>query len=220
MCANAAYALNSGSSGEHAAVETFVDATVKLASAGLPLMRRVVADDANFRVWDHYPEDDAVDRAHGTRWFYHAHVPKPSWPHEHGHFHLFLERRHFAARRAIAAPSAPDQNKPELVHVIALSIDQHGLPIRLFTTNRWATDEWLYPAGEILDRLPAFDLSAASGDPLVGEWLTAAVAAYRPEISLALRSRDRAIAGRTAEFFESRYHEMLSCVEIDLDRLT
>jgi hypothetical protein len=203
-----------------AAVETFVEATIELASAGLPLMRRVVEDDADFRVWDHFPKDDAVDPTHGTRWFYHAHVPKPTWPHEHGHFHLFLERRHFAARRAIAGPCEPDSDKPELVHVIALSIDQQGLPIRLFTTNRWATDEWLYPAGEILDRLPAFDLSAATGDPLVNHWLSAAVAAYGPEIYVALRDRDQAIAGRTSEFFESRDHEMLSRVEIDLDRLT
>jgi hypothetical protein len=202
-----------------AAVDLFVAATIELAGAGLPLMRRVVPDDADFRIWDHYPDDDAVDRTHGTRWFYHAHAPKQGWPHEHGHFHLFLDRRHFAARRAVAAPLQPDPDKPELVHVVALSIDQQGLPIRLFTTNRWATDEWLYPAGEILDRLPSFELDAATGDQLVNQWLAAAVGAFAPEIHIALRDRDRAITGRTPNFFESRDHEMLSCIDIDLDRL-
>jgi hypothetical protein len=201
------------------AVNSLVSATVELASAGAPLMRRVVPSDEDYRVWDHYPADDAIDAARGTRWFYHAHAPKPEWPAEHGHFHLFFDRRHFSARRAIARPPEPKRDAPKLVHVIALSIDQRGLPVRVFTVNRWATDEWMYPAGEIVDRLPGFVLSTEGGDALVDRWLSAAVGAFAPEIREALIERDRAIAGRTADFFEARDQEMLSCVEVDLERL-
>lgn len=201
------------------AVEAFVEATVAIAAAGTPLMRRIVPDDGGYRVWDHYPEDDAVDPEHGARWFYHAHAPKPGWPDEHGHFHLFLDRGHFDPDRCLAAPVEPGPDAPELVHLVSLSIDRQGLPVRLFTVNRWATDEWLYSASDILDRIDRFDLSDATGDPLVARWLTAAVRAYAPEVAWVVRARDRAFAAKSPEFFEDRSAEMLSRIEISLDRL-
>lgn len=199
-------------------VDAFISATVAIASAGLPLMRRIIADDGDYRVWNHYPEDDAVDATHGARWFYHAHAPKPGWPAEHGHFHLFLDRRHFDPDRCLAAPAEPKPDAPELVHVVSLSIDQQGLPVRLFTVNRWATDEWLYPARDIVDRLDRLDLSQATGDSLVAQWLSAAVKAYAPEVEWVISMRDQAF-GMRADFFEDRAQEMLSRIEIDLDRL-
>ncbi|MEJ1268683.1 hypothetical protein WDV93_21810 [Pantoea ananatis] len=59
--------------------------------------------------WDHYPENDAVDRLNGYQWFYHTHsaTDRPGVT-EHGHLHLFAKgscgriacdhrlKRHFA----------------------------------------------------------------------------------------------------------------------------
>lgn len=201
------------------AVEAFIAATMKLAEAGPPLMRRVVPDDELFRIWDHFPKDDAVDAVSGARWFYHAHAPNEGGREEHGHFHLFLDRASFEKRGCIAAPIEPGLDKPELVHIAGLSIDLRGVPVRLFTTNRWATDEWLYPAGNILDRLTLFDLTHATGDPLVNAWLTAALPAFAPELRMLLRERDQVLASRSPSFFEARQHEMLSAVELDLAAL-
>lgn len=200
-----------------AAAAELIAATVEMAGSGRPLMRRVVPDDGH-QVWEHYPPDDAVDRTTRSRWFYHAHPPEERGKGEHGHFHLFLDREAFGRAPHLAGPVAPRDGDATVVHVAALSIDLAGLPTSLFTVNRWVTDEWLFPAGDVLDRLTGFDLSDANGDPLVNCWLTAAVATFAPEIAAILRERDRVIGDAPPAFFEDRNAEILSLVEIDLQR--
>lgn len=193
-----------------------ITATIALAESGLPLMRRVVPE-TDYRVWDHYPPDDAVDAETGARWFYHAHPPDERDAGEHGHFHLFLDRDTFGGLTERAKPVDPDAPDAGVVHIAALSIDLNGLPTKLFTVNRWVTDEWLYDAPAILERLHDFDLSKASdGDPLVNRWLTAAVATFAPEIARVLIDRDEALAGASASSFEDRATEILSSIDIDL----
>ncbi len=198
------------------AAQHLVSATVEMAQSGLPLMRRVVPD-TDYRIWDNYPPDDAVDRQTGARWFYHAHPPEERDASEHGHFHLFLDRDSFDGTHARAAPVAPGEADARVVHIAALSIDLNGLPTKLFTVNRWVTDEWLYTADSICERLYSFDLThAVDGDPLVNRWLTAAVATFAPEIEQILAERDAAIAGVADSFFEDRSAEILSTLDIDL----
>ena len=207
----------SGLERREAAATALVAAPVDMAQSGQPLMRRVVSDDGH-RVWDHYPAEDAVDRQSRSRWFYHAHPPEERSEGEHGHFHLFLNQRAFGRLPAVAGPLAPKKNDARVVHIAALTIDLTGLPVSLFTVNRWVTDEWLYDAEQIMARLALFDLSGANGDPLVNRWLTAAVATFAPEIGAILRARDATLAGVAESFFEDRSAEVLSMASIDLMR--
>lgn len=200
------------------AAAELITATVAMAESGLPLMLRVVPED-DYRVWDHYPPDDAVDDQTGARWFYHAHPPEERDAGEHGHFHLFLDRDAFGDLSPRAKPVDPDAPDARVVHIAALSIDLAGLPTKLFTVNRWVTDEWLYDASLILERLAYFDVgNAADGDPLVNRWLTAAVATFTPEIEQILAARDHALASASSAFFEDRSAEILSSVAVDLQR--
>lgn len=208
----------SGTARRAQAAADLIAATIAMAQSGLPLMRRVLPPGDSL-VWDHYPPDDAVDAHTGARWFYHAHPPEEREGGEHGHFHLFLDRDDFDGLPALAGPLNPAAPDAGVVHIAALSIDLAGLPTRLFSVNRWVTDEWLHPAPAILDRLDRFDLSAAAaGDPLVNRWLTAAVAAFAPEIEQILTERDRAFKGAAAPFFEDRGAEVLSTIAVDLQR--
>lgn len=201
-----------------AAAAELIAATVEMAESGMPLMRRVVPE-TDYREWDHYPPDDAVDQATGARWFYHAHPPEEREAGEHGHFHLFLDRDAFDGVDEVARPLVSQDTDARVVHIAALSIDLSGLPTSLFCVNRWVTDEWLHAAPSILDRLYMFDLSTAeSGDALVNRWLTAAVATFAPEIERVLTVRDFAIADSPPLFFENRSAEILSSVAIDLQR--
>jgi hypothetical protein len=203
-----------------AAANALIAATIAIAEAGTPLMLRVVPSDDSFTVWDHYPPDDAVDPTSGARWFYHAHAAGEREGGEHGHFHLFLDRTCFAdAQEPIAGPPAGASSGADVVHIVAIAIDVNGLPTKLFTVNRWVTDEWLYDAAAIGQRLGRFDLGAAPGDPLVNAWLTAAVAFFAPEIETALQARDREIAGwETADDpFEDRGREIISSIPIDIN---
>lgn len=132
---------------------------------------------------------------------------------------MFLDLDAFNGHQAKARPV--DSNAPDarVVHIAALSINLAGQPTKLFTVNRWVTDEWLFDAASILERLETFDLSTATlGDPLVNRWLTAAVAALKPELTHILLERDRLIADQAGSFFERRDAEILSSLEIDLQR--
>lgn len=211
-----------GEARQAAATTELIDATVTLAESGLPLMRRIVPDDADHEVWRRYPADDAVDPRSGARWFYHAHPPEEREADEHGHFHLFLDRRLFRrGPRAIAGPLDPGADRADVVHLAALSIDLRGIPTRVFTVNRWVTDEWLYPAAAILKQLTRYDLSHAPGDPLVNRWLTAAVASLEPEIRAAVLARDEVVGDRkkTDPLFENRTVEVITAADIDLNRV-
>lgn len=199
-----------------AAADQLILASAEMAQSGRPLMRRVVPE-TGFTVWDHYPADDAVDQKTRARWFYHAHPPDQRDQDEHGHFHLFFDRQIFGDLPPRSGPVTPDGSDAGVVHIAALSIDLSGLPTRLFTVNRWVTDEWLYGASALIERLPGFDLSgAADGDLLVNRWLTAAVATFAPEIAQILLERDDAMAEALPPFFEDRSAEILSSTEIDL----
>lgn len=205
-----------------AAAQILIDATVELAGSGRPLMRRIVPDDAEFAVWQHYPDLDAVDRRSGARWFYHAHPVEDRAGEEHGHFHLFFERSKFRRpAEPLAGPAGGKSVGADIVHIAALSVDLRGIPVQLFTVNRWVTDEWFYPADAVLERLARFDLSGAPGDPLVNRWLTSAVACMAPEIAVILRERDAKVAGYGPDhaFWEDRNEEILSAIPIDLQRV-
>jgi hypothetical protein len=204
-----------------AAAEALISATLAVAEAGKPLMLRVVPADGDFLAWDHYPAEDAVDARSGARWFYHAHGPGERDAGEHGHFHLFLDRKSFSDVRLepLAGPPGGASSGADIVHLIAIAIDLDGLPTRIFTVNRWVTDEWLYAAGEIQEKLGSFDLSSATGDLLVNGWLTAAAAFFRPEIETALQLRDAEIARwqLSDDPFEDRSREILSSLPIDIN---
>jgi hypothetical protein len=202
-----------------AAAAALIDATIRVARAGVPLMRRIVPDDADFRVWDHFPAEDAVDTKSGARWFYHAHPIEERGDREHGHFHLFLPAAAFAGETPLAVPIAPADNAPRLVHIAAVTIDLRGVPTQLFTVNRWVTDEWLFAADAVIARLPKFRLAAATGDRLVNRWLAAAVKAYTPELAAILAERDRVLLAQGPAVFEDRAQEVLSSIDIDLQQL-
>jgi hypothetical protein len=89
--------------------------------------------------------------------------------------------------------------------------------LELFTVNRWVTDEWLVPASVLIERLRAFDLANAPGDPLIARWLSALIAFYAPDISKLARARDEAIAGWPAERFEDPSIEVLTALPIHIN---
>lgn len=202
----------------HQAATTLNHATIAMFASGAPLMRRIVPAGAPMRLWDHYPPQDSVCQRSGARFFYHSHPGENAVAGEHGHLHLFLPRTAMpeGALPLIAPDRAPGPG--DFVHLAGLSIDHHGLPIALFTSNRWATDEWLYPAAAIIAALPQFSLSHAPGDPLVNRWIGAAVALCAPIIAGLLIERDRVLLARDPAG-EDRRLAVVSQAPLDLQAL-
>lgn len=155
--------------------------------------------------WAHYPEHDIVDAGTGYRYFYHSH-PGPRARDEHGHFHLFAR--------------SPGQPK-RFTHLVAVSMSPRGLPLRLFTTNRWVTDEHWQPATVVRKLVARFAVTAPSRLAAVHRWLAALVRLFRPQIDALLARRDarwRVARATRPNFFEDRRSAVLSQCRIDLSR--
>ncbi len=155
--------------------------------------------------WAHYPAQDVSDTDTGYRYFYHSH-PGPQAHREHGHFHLFAR-----------TPGRPTT----FTHLVAVSMSPQGLPLRLFTTNRWVTDEHWQPAAVVRKLLRGFMLKAPSRLAALHRWLAALVRLFRPQIELLLTRRDarwQAACAARPNFFEDRRSAVLSQCRIDLSR--
>lgn len=161
------------------------------ASQGRSLAEAALAGSRQFVEWAHYPREDHVDRASGMRFYYHAHPADERAPGEHGHFHLF-----------VAAAGAPDA----ISHLVGLSLDAKGLPLRLFTTNHWVTGDVWADADALVALLPGVRLHATGRLAPVARWLTAMVRLYRDEIADLLRERDRRLGRDPAALQDRAVH--------------
>jgi hypothetical protein len=184
-------------------------------------MSRVLPQDNTARVYTHYPIGDVVNGKHGSRYFYHSHPPEDRSAEEHGHFHLFLDRRAFGKDTEPLIPAPPvaaGGKRADVVHLAALAIGYDGLPLRWFGTNRWVTDEWLYPATDVIGALSKFDLRGSNGDPKVNDWLTAILRLSAKSVAGVLIERDEALRQRDMSG-EDRTVEVTSMRDVDLAKL-
>lgn len=203
------------------AARIVVETITAMAQEGQPLMQRVLpASDVQF--WEHYPDDDARDRETRSRWYYHVHAPGTRDPAEHGHFHLFLHRSQMDDPAAtMAEPAEGEEAQAFVTHIAGLSIDHQGIPLAWFTTNRWVTDEFMYPAETLIAHLDRFCVDHTDEDAAVNKLLTAMVALYRDELAELLRERDMRLdalrAGSASSTLFEEGNDILSVRSIDLD---
>ncbi|MGA1269134.1 MAG: DUF6969 family protein, partial [Gemmobacter sp.] len=138
----------------------------------------------------------ATDPETGATWFYHCHPREaPAPAEEHGHFHCFVR---------------PEGKGGPIHHLIAIGVDAHGRPLRLFTVNQWVTGENWVPAETAIGLLERFDVHLARPDYLVNRWLTAMVRLHERQIAALIEARDAALAGLGEGAREDRSREVLS----------
>lgn len=197
-----------------------IDTITAMAADGMPMMTRVVPQD-KVVFWEHYPDNDARDARTRSRWYYHVHATGDRDPGEHGHFHLFLHRTQLDDAAAFTvAPAAGEDAPAHVTHIAGLSIDHAGIPVAWFATNRWVTDEFLYPAATMIAHLDRYDVDETAEDPLVNRLLTAMVALYRDELEQLLHARDAAMVPLVTTEGTAAYeadHAVLATIPIDLD---
>ena len=153
------------------------------AAQGLSAPARLLGVARGFVEWAHYPQPDAVDPESGWKFYYHAHVASQRPRAEHGHFHIFVP--HGAARASC---------NPQFSHLIGLSVDVRGLPLRLFTTNRWVTDEVWQAAPALHARVKRPRLRHAEPRD-VALWLENLLIIFADDVQSLLQARDRRLAG-------------------------
>ncbi|MGB3472533.1 MAG: hypothetical protein WBA51_17095 [Erythrobacter sp.] len=204
------------------AAHTVIETITAMAQEQRPLMLRVIPEDgATF--WTHYPKGDARSASCKARWYYHVHAAGDRDADEHGHFHLFLHRDQLPeGLEPKVWPPQGEEAKAHVTHLIGLSIDTLGIPRSWFATNRFVTNEFLYPADVMIDHMPAFNVDDTRQDDLVNRFVTAMVALYREEIAELLHQRDARQAELVAEHGEAGYEkasgeDVLAQIPIDLD---
>ena len=227
-----------------AAGREVLDCLRVLAKTGDSVVSEALRGAEGFYEWQHYPAGDIYDPASHAQYYYHAH-PATERSGEHGHFHTFLRPRGMPAGirpvvlPELAIPDAPAQPQGPVVppatqpnqgdgndalsHLIAISMDQRGLPIRLFTTNRWVTGETWYAAADVRRLLDRFAVDLARPSWALNRWIGAMFVLFQPQMAQLLQARDEAIMawrrrhrGRI-HVFEDRRLEVPSSLDIDLE---
>lgn len=185
--------------------------------------------------WRHYPAGEVYDPASHAQYFYHVHPANRRPPREHGHFHTFMRIEGMPSgvvplvlpEAAVAELAPSPQGAPlkrgtreEVSHLVAISLDRHGEPIRLFTTNRWVTGETWYRADDVIAMLDRFAIGATDLSAVRDRWLVAVMQLFRPQIAALLKQRDATVMAwrrrRRANVFEDPRLETISSLEIDL----
>lgn len=184
-----------------------------LAKTGATVVSDILKGQGPFEPWDHYPAGDVFDRDSLSQYYFHAHPPEDranAWGAEQGHFHLFLRTG------GIDGPAT---------HLVALSMNGCGEPMRLFTTNAWVTGESWRPADEVIGHLDRFAIDLALPSWPANVWLTNMPRLFRPQVEALLRRRDAAIAEWRREHAQDEATaladhglEVTSILEIDIDR--
>ncbi len=115
------------------------------------------------------------------------------------------------------------EDNDKLSHLVAISMDSRGLPIRLFTTNRWVTGETWYGAEDVARMLDRFAVGTGGPSRPLNEWITAMFALFRPQMRVLLAARDAAIMSwrrrhrGKIHVFEDRRLDVTSATAIDIE---
>lgn len=171
----------------------------------------------------HYPKGDRIDYNTGAQYFYHCHREDLDQE-EHGHFHCFL--RYKRIPKHIKPKPLPDWDKNidnPMAHLVAISMNRFGQPIRLFTVNRWVSFETWYDAKHASNLLKRFDMTLED-DPYwqtLDQWVEGMLQLFAPQIAWLHESRDHTIARWQKKYpsrnaYEDHKLEELSSIPIDI----
>lgn len=195
-----------------------------LAKTGDTVVGELLRGQGIFYEWTHYPAGDVYDSETHSQYYYHAHPESERTPDEHGHFHTFL--RPLGMPPGIRPAPVPDVTPPAtqndaISHLVGIAMDRAGLPIRLFTTNRWITGETWYAAEDVVRMLDHFAVEHARPSWPTNRWITAMIRLFRPQIAWLLRRRDQTVAERQAAWprrnvLEDRDLAVTSELDIDI----
>jgi hypothetical protein len=188
-----------------------------------PVSNLWAAGTGTFITFAPYP-DNGVGRANDKyAWYYHAHDPCQDRPWlENGHFHCFAFVDDIAAD--VTPWATPTQARPDnrqVAHLIALCVNQDGIPDRMFTLNRWASDETLYPAEIVAPLVAGFEIAEDDRFRFTSRWLSLLLRLLQPQITSLLLQRDQVLraaeTSNPAGFAEDPVIEVTSTLAFSLD---
>lgn len=160
------------------------------------LVLNAIEGHGEFFEWKHYPPCDASDCQTHAQYYFHAHPAEDRDDPDYGHFHTFMRAQGMPPGMSPAPLHGDRANVGQSAgacHLIAISMSRTGFPERLFTTNRWVTDETWYRAADVIVALDRFALASWRPSRPLNQWLTAMIVLFRPQIEQLLMARDRVV---------------------------
>ena len=191
-----------------------------LAKTGDNIVSEVLPREGTFYEFDHCPAGDIYDPVSHSQFYYHSHRSG-----EHGHFHTFMREPGMPEGVRPVEQSEPDYLKERddrLSHLVAISMDRYGVPIALFTTNRWITAENWYAAEDVCAMVDRFRIDHSQPSWPTNRWVGAMFRLFRPQIVKLLDIRDAVVAEWQKEHpdgdvFEDRKLDLPSRDEISVE---
>lgn len=186
------------------AAQALANIQMRYAETGRTLNEAALCGANDFIEWQHYPSNDLVDEQSGYEFYYHAHSADEMPNGEHGHFHVIK------------------RDEKSFHHLIGISLDQKGLPVRLFTTNQWVTGEEMANSDIVIKLTKEFQVTTKGRMAPVSNWIGALIQLFAAEIEGLLLERDQKIArlveeqGNRELVLNSKKHHVLSECKIDL----
>jgi Domain of unknown function (DUF6969) len=207
-----------------------------LAGRNTDLVTEVTAGSAMVPDWQRFPDGEVFDPKSHAQYFFHAHPAGGPAKAERGHFHTFLRAEGMPPgvaplllpELAVAdVPAQPPHAPPikrgtrdEVSHLVAIAVDHHGEPTRLFTTNRWVTGETWYRADDVIKMLDRFAVAGVEPSEVLNRWISAMMRLFRPQIAALLKTRDDTVMAwrrrRRTQVFEDPRLEVTSSLDISL----
>jgi hypothetical protein len=177
-----------------------------MSRAGRSVVNDILGSAAIAQPWEQYPQPMVEDAHIGVGYFYHSHGLSLSHLDERGHFHVFV-------RGVDAAYS----------HLAGIAVDVRGMPVRLFTTNRWVTDERWMTAERLLKWAKPYSHHSEGSGSAVTLWVMHCVHLFYPQLEWLLHRRDERLDSLTtsrcsATVFKDRRIEILSECEVSFRR--
>ncbi len=187
------------------------------------MVGQCLANQGTFFEDEHYPKGDVYDSESHAQYYYHAHRPESG---EHGHFHTFLRAAgmpRMVKPVAYSGKAKRPSGKDALSHIVAVSMNRPGMPVGLFTTNRWVTDETFYPAADVIKMLDRFSIEQSYPCLATNRALTAALNLFKPQVIALLDQRDRTIEAWSQSYpdrdvYEDRELEITSIIDINVNQ--
>ncbi len=199
-----------------------------LRKANANIVGELLKGQGEFIQWNHYPKGDVFDRETHSQYYYHAHPPETRedvYGSEHGHFHTFVRPKGMPP--GVKPVKLKDYKKPKgdneaVCHLMGISMDRKGFPIRMFTTNRWVTGETWYGGRDVIRILDRFDMDHAYPSWPVNIWITAMMRLFRPQIETLILDRDASVNAYKKvhpgeNVYEDRNFEVPSFLDISVD---
>jgi hypothetical protein len=186
------------------AAQELANIQMRYADTGRTLNEAALGGARDFMEWQHYPNNDLADEQSGYEFYYHAHSADEMPREEHGHFHVIKRESN------------------TFHHLIAIALNQRGLPVRLFTTNQWVTGEEMAESKLAIKSLGEFRMVVMGRMAPVAKWVGALIYLFAVEIEELILGRDQKIAQLMAErgnrelALNSRKHHVLTECKIDL----